>query len=302
MRNFSGKVAAITGAGSGMGRSLAIQLARQGCHLALSDINTDSLAQTVASCTGYGVRVTSQRLDVASREAVFDWARQTREAHGKINLLFNNAGVSLAAAAETVPIKDFEWIVGINFWGVVHGTQAFLPYLRESGNAHVINTSSLFGLIAMPTQSAYNATKFAVRGFTEALRMELELERAPIGVTCVHPGGVATNIATASRIDASVAALTGQDIETHRRAANRLIDATTPDEAARQILVGVKRNARRVLVGADARRVDKLARLLGSGYQIFVLRFLRKSRERRLSRLNGTAMPTPASSISKDPA
>lgn len=291
MRNFSGKVAAITGAGSGMGRSLAVELARRGCHLALGDVNERGLAQTAAICAAHGVKITSQRLDVASRDA-----------HGKVNLVFNNAGVSLAAPAETARIEDFEWIMGINFWGVVHGTQAFLPYLRESGDGHVINTSSLFGLVAMPTQSAYNATKFAVRGFTEALRMELELEGAPVSVTCVHPGGVATNIATASRIDSSIAALTGQDIETHRRAANRLINVTTPEAAARQIIAGVERNARRVLVGADARRIDKLARLFGSAYQVFVLRFVRKSRERNLARQPAAARPTPSSSISKDPA
>ncbi|KGD41564.1 short chain dehydrogenase family protein [Burkholderia pseudomallei MSHR7343] len=302
MRNFSGKVAAITGAGSGMGRSLAVELARRGCHLALGDVNERGLAQTAAICAAHGVKITSQRLDVASRDAVFDWARRTRDAHGKVNLVFNNAGVSLAAPAGTARIEDFEWIMGINFWGVVHGTQAFLPYLRESGDGHVINTSSLFGLVAMPTQSAYNATKFAVRGFTEALRMELELEGAPVGVTCVHPGGVATNIATASRIDSSIAALTGQDIETHRRAANRLINVTTPEAAARQIIAGVERNARRVLVGADARRIDKLARLFGSAYQVFVLRFVRKSRERNLARQPAAARPTPSSSISKDPA
>ncbi|NOK51309.1 SDR family NAD(P)-dependent oxidoreductase [Burkholderia thailandensis] len=302
MRNFSGKVAAITGAGSGMGRSLAVELARRGCHLALSDVNEGSLAQTVAICAAHGVKITSQRLDVASRDAVFDWARKTRDAHGKVNLVFNNAGVSLAAPAETARIEDFEWIMGINFWGVVHGTQAFLPYLRESGDGHVINTSSLFGLVAMPTQSAYNATKFAVRGFTEALRMELELEGAPVGVTCVHPGGVATNIATASRIDSGIATLTGQDVETHRRAANRLINATTPEAAARQIIASVERNARRVLVGADARRIDKLARLFGSAYQVFVLRFVRRSRERNFARQQAAARTAPPSSISKDPA
>ncbi|AOJ84569.1 short-chain dehydrogenase [Burkholderia savannae] len=302
MRNFSGKVAAITGAGSGMGRSLAVELARRGCHLALSDVNENGLAQTVAICATHGVKITSQRLDVASRDAVFAWARATRDVHGKVNLIFNNAGVSLAAPAETARIEDFEWIMAINFWGVVHGTQAFLPYLRESGDGHVINTSSLFGLVAMPTQSAYNATKFAVRGFTEALRMELELEGAPVGVTCVHPGGVATNIATASRIDSSIATLTGQDIETHRRAANRLINVTTPESAARQIVAGVERNARRVLVGADARRIDKLARLFGSAYQVFVLRFVRKSRERNLARQQAAARTAPPSSISKDPA
>ncbi|KVR67870.1 short-chain dehydrogenase [Burkholderia vietnamiensis] len=300
MKGFSGKVAAITGAGSGMGRSLAVELARRGCAVALADVNDVGLAATAAACAQYGVRTSTRRLDVANRDAVFAWAAFVRAEHGKVNLIFNNAGVSLAASAETARIDDLEWIVGVNFWGVVHGTQAFLPHLRASGDGHVVNTSSLFGLVAMPTQSAYNATKFAVRGFTEALRMELELDGAPVSATCVHPGGVATGIVDASRVDTSIHALTGQDEATHRRQANRLIDATTADDAARQILAGVERNARRVLVGADARRLDKIARLLGAGYQRLVLRHVRRARARNLARSHGPAA-LPASTT-KDPA
>jgi short-subunit dehydrogenase len=224
-----------------------------------------------------GVRVTSQRLDVADRDAVFAWAREAVTAHGKVNLVFNNAGVSLSVPVATMRDDDFKWLMDINFWGVVHGTQAFLPYLTASGEGHIVNTSSLFGIIAMPTQSAYNASKFAVRGFTEALRMELDLAHAPVSCTCVHPGGVATNIVQTSRIDESIAALTGMDAQTHRRRANKLIDVTSADAAARQILAGVERNARRVLVGADARRVDKLARLLGSRYQGMVTWLYRRT-------------------------
>ncbi|EMN5129419.1 SDR family NAD(P)-dependent oxidoreductase [Burkholderia contaminans] len=282
MNGFSGKVAAITGAGSGMGRSLAVELARRGCEVALSDVNDVGLAGTAAACAQHGVRVSTRRLDVADRDAVFAWADFVRAEHGKVNLIFNNAGVSLAASAETARIADLEWIVGINFWGVVHGTQAFLPHLRASGDGHIVNTSSLFGLVAMPTQSAYNATKFAVRGFTEALRMELELDGAPVSATCVHPGGVATSIVDAGRVDTSIHALTGQDEATHRRQANRLINATTADDAARQILAGVERNARRVLVGADARRLDRIARVLGAGYQWLMLRHVRRARARNL--------------------
>ncbi|VWB40769.1 SDR family NAD(P)-dependent oxidoreductase [Burkholderia lata] len=282
MNGFSDKVAAITGAGSGMGRSLAVELARRGCEVALSDVNDVGLAGTAAACARHGVRVSTRRLDVSDRDAVFVWADFVRAEHGKVNLVFNNAGVSLAASAETARIADLEWIVGINFWGVVHGTQAFLPHLRASGDGHVVNTSSLFGLVAMPTQSAYNATKFAVRGFTEALRMELELDGAPVSATCVHPGGVATNIVDAGRVDTSIHALTGQDEATHRRQANRLIHATTADDAARQILAGVECNARRVLVGADARRLDRIARLLGAGYQWLMLRHVRRARARNL--------------------
>lgn len=277
MKTFTDKVAAITGAGSGMGRSLALELARRGAHLALSDIDEASVTHTAIACRALGARVTSQRLDVADRDAVFAWARDTAAAHGKINLVFNNAGVSLSVPVATARLADIEWLMNINFWGVVHGTQAFLPYLTASGDGHIVNTSSLFGIIAMPTQSAYNASKFAVRGFTEALRMELELAGSPVSCTCVHPGGVATNIVTASRIDDSIAEFTGIDAQTHRRRANKLIDVTSADAAARQMLAGVERNARRVLVGLDARRVDKLARLLGASYQAMVVWFYRRS-------------------------
>jgi len=276
MRNFKGKVAAITGAASGMGRSLAVELARRGCELALSDRNAEGLQQTAQMCAAHAVKVTTQTLDVADRAAVFAWARSTDEAHGKINLIFNNAGVAHTASASTASIEDFEWIMGINFWGVVHGTQAFLPYLRASGEGHVINLSRLFGLMAMPTQSTYNATKFAVRGYTEALRMELELEGVPVSATAIHPGGVATNIVNASRIDQQIVASTGQDEETHRRRANKLINVTSPDAAALQILAGVERNARRVLVGKDAWVMDKLVRVMGSAYQTLVLRRARQ--------------------------
>ncbi|VVE85829.1 SDR family NAD(P)-dependent oxidoreductase [Pandoraea sputorum] len=277
MKTFTDKVAAITGAGSGMGRSLALELARRGAHLALSDIDDAGVTHTAIACRALGARVTSQRLDVADRDAVFAWARDTAAAHGKINLVFNNAGVSLSVPVATARLEDIEWLMNINFWGVVHGTQAFLPYLTASGDGHIVNTSSLFGIIAMPTQSAYNASKFAVRGFTEALRMELELAGSPVSCTCVHPGGIATNIVTASRIDDSIAAFTGIDAQTHRRRANKLIDVTSADAAARQMLAGVQRNARRVLVGPDARRVDKLARLLGASYQAMVVWFYRRS-------------------------
>lgn len=285
MKTFTDKVAAITGAGSGMGRSLALELARRGTHLALSDIDESRVVSTATACRALGVRVTAQRLDVADRDAVFAWAGETAAAHGKVNLVFNNAGVSLSVPVATMRESDIKWLMDINFWGVVHGTQAFLPYLTASGEGHIVNTSSLFGIIAMPTQSAYNASKFAVRGFTEALRMELDLAHAPVSCTCVHPGGVATNIVQTSRIDDSIGTLTGLDAQTHRRRAGKLIDVTSADAAARQILAGVERNARRVLVGSDARRIDKLARLLGARYQAMVVwRYRRTATARKPSR------------------
>src|ERR1700728_3460221 len=209
MKEFSGRVAAITGAGSGIGRALAHALARQGAHLALSDIDDPSLAETVAQCEGVGVKITSQHLDVADRHAVYAWADQVVADHGTVILIINNAGVALGATVESVSYEDFEWLMNINFWGVVFGTKAFLPYLKQSGEGHVVNLSSVFGLISVPSQSAYNAAKFAVRGFTDTLRMELEIEDANVSVTTVHPGGIKTNIARNARTDASVHDIAG---------------------------------------------------------------------------------------------
>lgn len=272
MRDFRGKVAAITGAGSGIGRALALELAREGARLALSDVDEAGLAESARQATALGATCTTARLDVADRDAVAGWAEACAREHGQVNIAINNAGVALAAPAEATRREDFDWLMGINFWGVVNGSQAFLPHLRASGEGHLVNVSSVFGLVAMPTQAAYNASKFAVRGYTEALRMELELEGAPVGVTCVHPGGVATAIARSQRIDPAVARMTGEDIERFRARGDRLIQTTTPQAAARKILAGVRRNARRVLVGPDARVLDIMARMLGAGYQRLVVR------------------------------
>jgi short-subunit dehydrogenase len=278
MKNFKNKVAAITGAASGMGRTLAVELARRGCHLSLSDVNEAGLSETAQMARQHGVKVTTTRLDVANRDAVFAWADQTATDHGQVNLIFNNAGVSLTVNLDVVKQSDFDWIMGINFWGVVYGTQAFLPHLKKSGEGHVINTSSLFGLMAVPTQGTYNATKFAVRGYTEALRMELELADAPVSATCVHPGGIATNIAKAGKFDDSMERVAGVSIDKQRKMADKMISTTTAESAALQILKAVENNERRVLVGPDARILDKLVRLMGSAYQVLVVRRLRRMR------------------------
>jgi NAD(P)-dependent dehydrogenase (short-subunit alcohol dehydrogenase family) len=276
MKSFKNKVAAITGAASGMGRTLAVELARRGCHLALSDVNEAELVKTAEMASQHGIKVTVTKLDVANRDAVYAWADQVVRDHGKVNLIFNNAGVALTATVEHVKLADFEWIMGINFWGVVYGTQAFLPHLKASGEGHIINTSSLFGLMSVPTQGTYNSTKFAVRGYTEALRMELDLEAANVSATCVHPGGIATNIALAGKVDETLERLTGLSADQQRRRANKMIKGTTPESAALQILAAVEANARRVLVGNDAKFLDKLVRVLGSWYQPVLMRQLRK--------------------------
>jgi NAD(P)-dependent dehydrogenase (short-subunit alcohol dehydrogenase family) len=265
MKSFDGRVAAITGAGSGIGRALAIELAGRGAHLALSDINSVGLAETVALCEGSAVKVTSQSLDVADRVAVYAWADQVVADHGKVNLIFNNAGVALVATVDGMAYEDFEWLMNINFWGVVYGTKAFLPHLKASGEGHVVNLSSVFGLISVPAQSAYNAAKFAVRGFTDCLRMELEMEDCGVSATTIHPGGIKTNIARNARMDPSVAALTGGDLTAGDQFDRMAM--TSPKKAARQILRAVENDRRRALIGPDAKAIDVIARLPSGLYQ-----------------------------------
>ncbi|WP_378734468.1 SDR family NAD(P)-dependent oxidoreductase [Nocardia brasiliensis] len=261
MKNFTDKVAVITGAGSGIGRALALELARRGARLALSDINTESVADTAGRCEKLGATAVPYELDVARRAAVYAHAADVRGEFGRVDLVINNAGVALGADVEDMEWDDFDWLMNINFWGVAHGTKAFLPDLIASGDGHVVNVSSVFGLVGVPSQSAYNAAKFAVRGFTEALRQEMRIAGHPVGVTCVHPGGVKTNIAVNARgIPDDV------DIETVRRGFDALT-LTSPDSAAKTILRGVRKNKARVLIGADARAIDLIPRLLGPAYE-----------------------------------
>jgi len=272
METFEDKVAAITGAGSGIGRSLARELAGRGAHLALCDIDEDGLAETVALCEGSGVKVTSQRVDVADRAAVEAWAERVVAEHGRVNLVFNNAGVACGATVEGVSYEDFEWLMNINFWGVVYGTKAFLPHLVASGDGHIVNMSSVFGLISVPAQSAYNSSKFAVRGFTDALRMELEAARNGVSATTVHPGGVKTNIARNARMDEAVMGRDAADFDK--------IAMTTPDKAARLILAAVQKNKRRVLIGPDAKFIDFVSRLPAGLYQSVLARGARRQLRR----------------------
>ena len=274
MKEFNGRIAAITGAGSGIGRALANDLARRGAHLALSDINEVGLSETVAQCEGFGVKITSQRLDVADRDAVYAWADCVVEDHGQVNLVVNNAGVALGANIETMTYEDFEWLMSINFWGVVYGTKAFLPHLKAANEGHIVNLSSVFGLISIPSQSAYNAAKFAVRGFTDALRMELEIEGSTVSCTTIHPGGIKTNIARNSRMDPSIAALAGGEEKAHNDFDKLAI--TSPKKAARQILAAVERDRRRALIGPDAKVFDLMSRLPASLYQSLLVKGARR--------------------------
>jgi short-subunit dehydrogenase len=274
MKSFANKVAAITGASSGMGRSLAVNLAKRGCHVAISDVNEEDLAETAKLAGCHGVKVTSKRVDVSKREEVYTWADEVVADHGKCNMIFNNAGVAYGSSVEGSEYPDAEWVVAINFWGVVYGTKAFLPHLRASGDGHVVNTSSLFGLLGFPGQSTYNATKFAVRGFTEALRIELDMMNAPVSATSVHPGGIKTNIARTARMNKSVMDLGVKDLENSHLQIEKQFRVTA-DDAAEIILRGVQRKARRVLVGTDARIYDLVQRIVPSSYQWLVIKAAR---------------------------
>jgi short-subunit dehydrogenase len=265
MKDFRGKVAAITGAGSGIGQALAVDLARRGAHLALSDVDEVGLAATVASCEGHGVKVTSTRVDVSERAAMEAWAAQVVDEHGQVNLIVNNAGVALGATVDAMTYDDLVWLMDIDFYGVVHGTKAFLPHLRASGDGHIVNISSVFGLLSIPSQSAYNAAKFAVRGFTDALRIELDIEAAGVSCTTIHPGGIKTNIARNARFDEATAELAG-GIDEAVRGFDK-VAMTTPEKAARQILKAVERNRRRALIGPDAKALDLIARLPAGVHQ-----------------------------------
>lgn len=266
MKDFAGKVAAITGAGSGIGQALAVKLAEMGCELALSDVNEVGLAETNEHIMSFGTKSSLAVVDVADRDAVYAWADQVVEDHGRVDMIFNNAGVALSGTVAGLSIEDYEWIMGINFWGVLYGTKAFLPYLEQVDEGHVINISSVYGLTSQPLMSGYNASKFAVRGFTESLRQDLELSGSRVCATCVHPGGIKTNIARAARVSESVQSLTGVDKERSLERFEKMF-IHTPEMAAEVILKGVKAKRRRVLIGNDARMFDIAVRLFPTGYQ-----------------------------------
>lgn len=268
MKDFNGRVAAITGAGSGIGRALAMELAACGCNLALSDVDAEGLAESARRCGHSGVTVTTKVVDVADEAAMFAWADAVADEHGKVNLVFNNAGVALGFDVETMSMADFHWLMGINFWGVVHGTKAFLPHLTAAGEGHIVNISSVFGLIGIPTQSAYNAAKFAVRGFTDSLRLELKIERSPVSCTTVHPGGVKTNIVRSARVDPEV--LDRGQVDDPGEAFEA-VAPTTPEQAAHVILKAVRRDRRRVVIGWDGYAFDLVSRLPAAVYHLPII-------------------------------
>lgn len=257
---LTGRTAVVTGAAGGIGRAVAASLARRGCHLALADVNEGGLAETAEMIRAPGLRISRHRLDVADRAAVAAFPAQVAAEHPDVDILVNNAGVALGGSFEQVSEADFEWLFEINFWGVVRMTRAFLPLLHASDDARLVNLSSVFGLIAPAGQVAYAASKFAVRGFSEALRHELEGSR--VGVTVVHPGGVRTAISDSARAPAGVPE---EEVE-RRRAAMKKVLRLPPEQAGEIIVHGIEQRRARVLVGKDAQALSMLARLAPVSY------------------------------------
>ncbi len=264
MAPFTDKVCVVTGAGSGIGRALVLALGDQGARLAVSDIDPAAAEATARAAAGRGAEVESYTLDVSDRDAVYAHADAVAGRFGAVHVVVNNAGVAVSGTVAEVPDEDFDWLMSINFWGVVHGSRAFLPKLIESGDGHLVNISSVLGLIATPELAAYCASKFAVRGFTEALRQEMLVAKAPVRVSCVHPGGVRTGIARAAR--------------SHDRSPAELAEVfdklafLSPDRAASIILHGAARGRPRILVGVDAYLLATLAAVSGARYQGLVAR------------------------------
>ena len=271
MQGFAGKVAVVTGAGSGIGQALAVELGRSGASVAISDVDTDGLKVTEDRLAAIGAKVKADRLDVTERERFELYADEVKAHFGKVNQIYNNAGIAYTGDVDITPFKDIERVMDVDYWGVVNGTKAFLPHLIASGDGHVINISSVFGIFAVPGQAAYNSAKFAVRGFTEALRQEMILANHPVKVTTVHPGGIKTAIAR------NATAAEGLDSASLAEWFDTKMARTSPEKAAQIILEGVARNKARVLVGTDAKILDTIVRVTGPGYHKLLVALARRA-------------------------
>jgi NAD(P)-dependent dehydrogenase (short-subunit alcohol dehydrogenase family) len=254
MKQLKDRTAVVTGAGSGIGRALSLLLAREGCRLAIADISVAGLAETKREVEALGRPVSSHVVDVSDKARMQEFVREVVDQHGAVHILVNNAGVAVAKSFEDHTIEDFEWLMGINFWGVVYGCKYFLPELKKTDEGHIINISSLFGLVGVPMQSSYCASKFAVRGFSEALR--IELAGSKIGVSSVHPGGIATNIAAASRVRDDA-----EGNKLHQRSVQMFKKMMPPSAAAARILGGIKKNKARVLITRETYALDIAKRI-----------------------------------------
>ena len=283
MTAIRGAAAAVTGAASGIGRALALELAARGADLALADRDEAGLASVAAEIAKIDInkagprKVTTHRVDVGAREEIAAFAQAATAAHPQLNILVNNAGVALLGSFDEIDQAQMDWLMNINFWGVVHATRAFLPQLSRQREAHIVNLSSIFGIIAPPGQTAYAAAKFAVRGFSESLRHELAMAKSPVRLSVVHPGGVSTNIVRNSRTGSGIAdnARRAQSIERFDAVAR-----TTPRNAALRIIEGIESNKPRILIGNDARMMDILQRLRPATYWSVLARRLEKMANR----------------------
>jgi short-subunit dehydrogenase len=275
MTAIRGAAAAVTGAASGIGRALALELATRGCDLALADRDEAGLQAVAAEISRHGKRkVTTHRVDVGEPGEIAEFASRATAGHPALNIVINNAGVALFGQFAEIDQAQMEWLFNINFWGVVHATRAFLPHLSRKPEAHIVNLSSIFGIIAPPGQTAYAAAKFAVRGFSESLRHELQMAGSPVRLSVVHPGGVSTNIARNS--------LTGTAVIDNARRAQMIerfdaVAKTTPAAAATRIIEGIEKNQPRILIGNDARFMDLLQRFRPATYWAVLARRIEKA-------------------------
>ncbi len=271
---FDGSAAAITGAASGIGRSLALELAARGCDVALADLDEAGLESAAKEITAtHGRRVTTRRVDVADPGQIEDFAASSIAEFPSLNILINNAGVALLGEFDEFDHSQMAWLMDINFWGVVRGTRAFMAHLKSRPQAHIVNISSIFGIVAPPGQSAYSASKFAVRGFSESLRHELAMSNSTLRLSVVHPGGVKTNIARKARAGAHLR----ESVSSHELG-NRFeqLARTSPAAAAQRIVRGIERNEPRILIGADARYLDVIQRLRPAGYWALLARAFKR--------------------------
>jgi len=266
MRELKGKVAVVTGAASGIGRSLALQLASEGCSLSITDINSEGLLETAEIAGNNAVKISTEVVDAADRDQVYAFAEKVVSQHGRVDIVINNAGVSLRGSIEEVSDEEFEWLMGINFWGVVYGSKAFLPYLKQQSEANLVNISSVHGLFTNPGVGPYCSSKFGVRGFTMTLCQELK--DSPVRVSCVHPGGIKTNIVKNAR--EAAASIPEKSLEEAQEDFDKTIARISADKAAKIIIRGIRKNKARILVGSDAYVFDFLTRYFPSYWQKFM--------------------------------
>ena len=276
MKTFKDKVAVVTGAGSGMGRYLSVLLAKDGADVVVCDVNQETLNETVEMLRKFNVSVSSHVLDVADKEAIEALPQKVIDQHGKVDLVFNNAGVSTGKHFKDMEEENWDWVMNINLYGVINSTRAFIPHLIDQPEAAIVNTSSIFGMVAVPGQTVYHATKFAVRGFTESLALEMAQTNENLQIHCVHPGHVGTNIVANSRMDE-------EDLQTDEERGSSIFtreQPTTleemadsfreggmhPSKAAQIILNGVKRNKRRIFIGLDSKLLELSQRIFPNKY------------------------------------